>query len=188
MRTRLLLALAAAVLTTIAVAGFVRATPAAGVTSTTIASGTLAPMNLMVKTDDWMTQLRTKGETTLQVVENRVAPGGSFGWHSHPGPSLLIVKQGTITFYRADDPTCTPDVRTAGQTALVNRCAVTANQRVPSAASTPGSSARLSMLAAASGGFSRPLWIQAHGPRRMKIAAIPAAAAGSTSLSIRSPT
>ena len=124
-RTRfLLLSIGAMLLTWVATAGFVRATPAAGVTSTTIASGTLAPMNLLVKTDDWMTQLRTKGETTLQVVENRVAPGGSFGWHSHPGPSLIIVKQGAITFYRADDPSCTPDVRTAGQTALVDDGAV----------------------------------------------------------------
>jgi quercetin dioxygenase-like cupin family protein len=43
-----------------------------------------------------------------------VAPGGSFGWHSHPGPSLIIVKSGRLTFYRADDPTCTPEVHSAG--------------------------------------------------------------------------
>jgi quercetin dioxygenase-like cupin family protein len=43
-----------------------------------------------------------------------VAPGGSFGWHSHPGPSLVIVKAGTLTFYEASDPTCTPSVHTAG--------------------------------------------------------------------------
>jgi quercetin dioxygenase-like cupin family protein len=47
-------------------------------------------------------------------VENRVAPGGHFGWHSHPGPSLVIVKSGTSTLYDGDDPTCTPQVYPAG--------------------------------------------------------------------------
>ena len=41
-------------------------------------------------------------------------PGGTFGWHSHPGPSLVIVKSGTATFYMADDPTCSPHVVQAG--------------------------------------------------------------------------
>ena len=50
----------------------------------------------------------------MTVVENRVAPGGTFGWHSHPGPSLIILKTGTLTFYEADDPTCTPEVHVAG--------------------------------------------------------------------------
>jgi quercetin dioxygenase-like cupin family protein len=39
-----------------------------------------------------------------------IVPGGTFGWHSHPGPSLVIVKSGTATFYLADDPTCSPHV------------------------------------------------------------------------------
>jgi quercetin dioxygenase-like cupin family protein len=43
-----------------------------------------------------------------------VAPGGNFGWHSHPGPSLVIVKSGTSTFYDGNDPTCTPHVYAAG--------------------------------------------------------------------------
>jgi len=41
-------------------------------------------------------------------------PGGTFGWHSHPGPSLVIVKSGTATFYLADDPTCSPQLVRAG--------------------------------------------------------------------------
>jgi len=97
-----------------AIAGVVMAPPAVGVTSTPIASGTLDPVNLNVRTGDWGAKLRTQGQTTVAVVENRVAPGGTFGWHSHPGPSLIVVKSGTITFYHADDPTCTPDVRHAG--------------------------------------------------------------------------
>ena len=29
--------------------------------------------------------------------------GGTFGWHSHPGPSLVIVKSGTLSVYHAPD-------------------------------------------------------------------------------------
>lgn len=119
MRTRLMVALAVALAGVLAVGGLALATSQMGVTPTPIGSGTLAPVNLVVKTGDWMTQLRTKGESTLAVVENRVAPGGTFGWHSHPGPSLIIVKSGTITFYHADDPSCTGVDYNAGE-ALVD--------------------------------------------------------------------
>lgn len=114
MYKRLLFALTAALLGAMAAFGFVQATPGSGVTPSPIASGSLDPVNFNVKTGDWMAHLRIKGQTDVSVVENRVAPGGTFGWHSHPGPSLIIVKSGEITFYRADDPSCTPDVRRAG--------------------------------------------------------------------------
>lgn len=101
------------------IAGAVLATSASGITSTPIAAGGLEPINLLVKTGDWKMQLRTQDQTNVSVVENRVAPGGTFGWHSHPGPSVIVVKQGTITFYRGDDPTCTAQAYSAGQ-ALVD--------------------------------------------------------------------
>jgi quercetin dioxygenase-like cupin family protein len=90
------------------------ATSASGVTSTTLAAGTLEPININVKTGDWKAKIQTKGTSDAVVVENRVAPGGQFGWHSHPGPSLVIVKSGTSTLYDGDDPTCTPQVYPAG--------------------------------------------------------------------------
>ena len=89
-------------------------TPASGVTSTTLAQGTLEAIDVHVKNGDWKAKLDTKGTSDLVVVENRVAPGGHFGWHSHPGPSLVIVKSGTSTLYDADDPTCTPQVYPEG--------------------------------------------------------------------------
>jgi quercetin dioxygenase-like cupin family protein len=114
MRTRIPIAVASALLAAAAFGGMVSATPASLVTSTTLASGSLDPVNFLVKNGDWMVQLRTKGQTNLAVVENRVAAGGSFGWHSHPGPSLVIVKSGTLTFYEAEDANCTPSVHSAG--------------------------------------------------------------------------
>lgn len=57
----------------------------------------------------------TKGDSDLYVVSNVIAPGGHTGWHTHPGPSLITVKSGTITAYEGDDPNCNPTVYTAGQ-------------------------------------------------------------------------
>jgi quercetin dioxygenase-like cupin family protein len=114
MSTRLSLALLVAVLGVAAFAGVTLATPASGVTNIAIGSGVLPETNLNIKTGDWKMNFRTKGDSTVIVTESRVAPGGNFGWHSHPGPSFSIVKSGTLTFYRGDDPTCTPTVYHTG--------------------------------------------------------------------------
>ncbi|MEY2484143.1 MAG: hypothetical protein QOK24_2671 [Verrucomicrobiota bacterium] len=101
-------------LVTLAIATSALATPSSGVRTTTLAGGTLDPININVKTDDWKAKLETKGASDVIVVENTVSPGGHFGWHSHPGPSLVIVKSGTSTLYDGDDPTCAPHVYPAG--------------------------------------------------------------------------
>jgi quercetin dioxygenase-like cupin family protein len=64
--------------------------------------------------DIWKARISTKGATDVHMLQNTIAPGGTFGWHSHPGPSLVIVKSGTATFYEADDPACAPHVVPAG--------------------------------------------------------------------------
>jgi quercetin dioxygenase-like cupin family protein len=114
MRHRFAFALIAGLLGAVAFGGVVLATPSSGVTSTTIAQGILDPIKTKSKIGDWEVEIETRGQSNLVVVENRVAPGGDFGWHSHPGPSLVIVKSGTATFYRGDDPTCTPKVYQQG--------------------------------------------------------------------------
>jgi hypothetical protein len=57
--------------------------------------------------DNWDFRMTAKGSTDVYVLENVIAPGGTFGWHSHPGPSLVIVKSGTLSAYHAPD--CTPE-------------------------------------------------------------------------------
>jgi quercetin dioxygenase-like cupin family protein len=52
----------------------------------------------------------------LHVNEVTIQPGGTLGWHYHPGPSFVIVKSGTATFYMGNDPTCTPHVIPTGGT------------------------------------------------------------------------
>lgn len=44
-----------------------------------------------------------------QAVQRIVAtPGATFGWHSHPGPTIVTVLSGTLSFYHAED--CTHEI------------------------------------------------------------------------------
>ena len=52
-------------------------------------------------------------ETVIQQII--IGPGGSTGWHSHPGPVVVLIKAGELTLYSSDDPTCTPRTYSAGQ-------------------------------------------------------------------------
>ena len=52
-------------------------------------------------------------ETVIQQIV--IAPGGHTGWHSHPGPVVVLVKSGQLSFYDGDDATCTARTYSAGQ-------------------------------------------------------------------------
>ena len=62
----------------------------------------------------WQSLQQTKGLSDVYVQNNTWAPGGSTGWHMHPGHSLIIVTAGTVTDYEGHDPECRPHVYTAG--------------------------------------------------------------------------
>ena len=66
------------------------------------------------KSGDWQAKIETQGVSDLHVVQVTIQPGGTLGWHKHPGPSFVTVKSGNATFYEADDPTCTPHVIPTG--------------------------------------------------------------------------
>jgi hypothetical protein len=57
--------------------------------------------------DFWRARINVKGATDVHILENIIAPNGTFGWHSHPGPSLVIVKSGTLSVYMP--PSCQPE-------------------------------------------------------------------------------
>lgn len=105
-----------AALTLIAVAGsgVAMATPSQGVTTTTLGVASFDDIGVKYLGPAFQVRISTKGASDVQMLENRVAPGGSFGWHKHPGPSLVVVKSGALWLYRANDPTCTPEIVTAG--------------------------------------------------------------------------
>jgi Cupin domain len=62
----------------------------------------------------WMSKQMTKGLSDGAVLSNVWQPGGTTGWHTHPGHTLIFVTAGAVTQYQADDPSCTPHVYTAG--------------------------------------------------------------------------
>jgi len=59
---------------------------------------------------------RLKGKSDGYFLTNVWQPGGTTGWHTHPGHTLIVVTAGTITHYDGDDPNCTPHVYTVGMT------------------------------------------------------------------------
>jgi quercetin dioxygenase-like cupin family protein len=113
-KTRFAIAFIGALVGAAALVGVVLATPGSGVTTTPIGTARFDVIDTKVKTGAWKAQIRTKGASDFHVLQNTITPGGTFGWHSHPGPSLVIVKSGTATLYMGDDPTCTPHVVPAG--------------------------------------------------------------------------
>jgi len=100
-------------------AGTVLATPPSGQTTTTLARAPFEPMKLKVQSDPanlWRLKLKTHGLSDAYVVGNTFAAnGGTSGWHSHPGPSLIFVTAGTVTTYMSDGHHCMQQDYTAGQ-------------------------------------------------------------------------
>jgi hypothetical protein len=75
-------------------------TVASGFVSTAVARGNAGAFHIR-STDGFDVEIKAQDNTDIAVSNVVVAPGGTSGWHSHPGPVLVIVKTGTITFYRA---------------------------------------------------------------------------------------
>lgn len=95
--------------------GNVLATPPSDFTGTTLAKATFGEIDShVVAKPGWQEKIKTHGTSDLYVQQNTWQPGGSTGWHTHPGPSFVIVTQGSVTVYDGDDPSCTPHVYTAG--------------------------------------------------------------------------
>lgn len=94
--------------------GVALATPSSGFTSTTFTASGVPEFALKTLGPTHQVRISTKGQSDIHVTTNVVVPGGTSGWHTHPGPSVVIVKTGTATIYDGDDPTCTPQVYEAG--------------------------------------------------------------------------
>jgi hypothetical protein len=83
-------------------------TPGHDFTSTLVGRGNLGTFHIQSKADKYDVELKSHDNTDIAVVNIVVPPGGHSGWHYHPGPVLVVVKTGTITFYMGDDPSCSP--------------------------------------------------------------------------------
>jgi len=123
MKRKWILALALALIGVAVYAGNVLATQSQGFSSTTLAKATFGDIDSHVVAEPgWQEKIKTHGDSDLYVQQNTWDPGAcggcipSCGWHTHPGPSLVIVTQGTVTEYDGDDPSCTPHVYSANGT------------------------------------------------------------------------
>jgi quercetin dioxygenase-like cupin family protein len=120
-KTRILALLSAL---TFAVAVPAGATPQCGVTSTNLlfpgtTMGGFFPsglLDLMCKQLPplplWILLTQVNGDSDLYITQLTFQPGGQTGWHTHPGPSLVTVTEGTVTAYEHD---CTFATYSAGQ-------------------------------------------------------------------------
>ena len=109
-------ALAIGALVLLASAALSLASPPVGVTPTILGRGTYESFKLRTPPEA-LVDLKLEAKDPLDVVvrTHGYAIGSSTGWHTHPGPVLITVIQGEVTFYDYDDPTCTPTLVSAGQ-------------------------------------------------------------------------
>jgi hypothetical protein len=105
-------------------AGNVLATQSQAFSSATLAKATFGQIDSHVVAEPgWQEKIKTHGNSDLYVQQNTWDPTAcdnkcvpTSGWHTHPGPSFVIVTQGTVTVYDGDDPTCTPHAYSANGT------------------------------------------------------------------------
>jgi hypothetical protein len=50
------------------------------------------------------TRVKLKTKSQIEVAVQRIVAesGATFGWHTHPGPTIVTVHTGTLTLYHAD--------------------------------------------------------------------------------------
>ena len=107
-RTILLMAVAATVLALVVV-GAALATPPKGVTPTPLTRATLGNFEAENNGIEVESQ-RTSADFALAKVV--IEPGGTTGWHHHPGVALVSVNSGVVTEY---DKNCHKSVYKAGE-------------------------------------------------------------------------
>ena len=81
------------------------ATPPSGLTNIPLARGT----------DRSHGTIPLRFGTDIAMAQITVDPGGSSGWHSHPGGAIVIVQAGTLTVYRSVGRKCKTTTYSAGQ-------------------------------------------------------------------------
>jgi quercetin dioxygenase-like cupin family protein len=100
MKFRSLVPLAAFALIPTTMVSIAFATASSGITPAVHVAGAQLPAG--VKTNADGVKFQTKGPTEVSVLTLTVDPGGSTGWHSHPGLAVISVAEGTGKLYTAD--------------------------------------------------------------------------------------
>ena len=108
-RSKAAIGVAGAVVAVAAGGAIASATPSFGSVSVVLGRG-LVTEESKIKTK--AIQLKTKEPFEIVTQTVTFQPGGTSGWHGHPGPVFVTVKSGTVTVY---DSTCIPRRYSAGQ-------------------------------------------------------------------------
>jgi len=85
------------------------ATPPSGVTATPLTRATLGEFKAK---NDGIKVKSLQRSADIAIVKVTIEPGGSTGWHHHPGVVLVSVGSGTVTEY---DEQCEQTVIQAGE-------------------------------------------------------------------------
>lgn len=103
--------------------GATLATPGSDLVGTVTARAAFAePVDVKLKVGDTPTVIHAPAARDTVMQRIVFAPGGRSGWHSHPGPAIVLVTRGELTLYDGDDPSC------AGQTFAVGQAFVDSGQ------------------------------------------------------------
>src|SRR5262245_4411446 len=81
------------------------ATPPSGLTNVPLARGTGVSDGT----------IPFQAGTDIAMAQITVQPGGSSGWHSHPGGAIVVVKAGSLTVNRSVGGQCQTTDYSAGQ-------------------------------------------------------------------------
>ncbi len=123
-RTRTLVGGIALVAGLALIPGQSQATPPAGVVGTPLLRGSFTDevgvrFKVTLDGDSGGTiQSRAKNASQVAFQHFTFDPGGHTGWHSHPGPVVVLVRSGALTYYQGSGP-CVGQVYPAG-TAFVD--------------------------------------------------------------------
>jgi len=122
-RSRLSVSAAAAALLILAVAAPAFGTPSVGVISAPIiARGDFVErvdVKFKTRTAHGIVVSNAPDAGEVVVQEITIGPNGTTGWHSHPGPVVVVVKSGALTFVEEEKGACTQRTYVAG-TAFVD--------------------------------------------------------------------
>jgi quercetin dioxygenase-like cupin family protein len=95
------------------------ATPGSGATATVVARAAFADhvdFKLSIRDNRRgrdNIHVRNAADTVMQQIQ--FGPDAFSGWHSHPGPAIILIKSGQLTFYSEDDRKCRGRTFVAGQ-------------------------------------------------------------------------
>jgi quercetin dioxygenase-like cupin family protein len=113
-------ALVMAAVAVLMTSGLVQATSPSGLSSSLLARGSWDQQERSELARSIVKMNSTNGgagrdaRSDVAVVRAEIAAGGTTGWHTHTGPSVIVVASGELTVYEADKGRCEIHRETAG--------------------------------------------------------------------------